>query len=106
LPADLGQALKLNPTCNKIIYPPEGLQADQLPETFADWFSAETMAQLHLASTANLRTDLCEPKPLNKGSSYLSNQDRLDKIYFANPILKSAPANKNLQPTFKYCSFL
>jgi hypothetical protein len=84
---ELAEALKLNPTCNKREYPPLGTQADQLPETFADWYSAEAMAQMHLPVTANIRTDLCADKTLNDGSSYLGNRDRLEKIYFANPKL-------------------
>jgi hypothetical protein len=108
---ELAQAMKLNPTCNKTNYPPPGLQADQLPEVFADWFSAETMAQLHLLTIANLRSDLCDNKTLNEGSSYLNNRDRLEKIYFANPLLNDAIQNSKLQDkdrksNFKYCSFL
>lgn len=103
--ADLAQGLKLNSTCNKTNYPPEGVQADQLPETFADWFSAEAMSQLPLALNTNLRADLCEEKPLSKGSSYLSNRDRLVKIYFAHPVLNKLILNQSSKPKTKYCSY-
>jgi hypothetical protein len=103
--SELAQGLKLNPTCNKTNYPPEGVQADQLPETFADWFSAEAMSQLPLTSNTNLRADLCEEESLNKGSSYLSNRDRLIKIYFTHPVLKNSILNQSSKSTTKYCSY-
>lgn len=100
LPADLALALKMNPTCNKINYPANGLQADQLPETFADWFSAEVMAN---SFKDNTRNDLCFEKVLHSGSSYLSNKDRLFKIYFANPRISKLIKAK---ATAEYCPFL
>lgn len=75
-------ALRANPTCNKAVYPPIGVQADQLPEAFADWFSAMVVKTAKI-STKGLRADLCAPDERQPGSSYPSNQDRLEKIYFA-----------------------
>lgn len=83
-------ALKLNPTCNKRVYPPAGTQADQLPETFADWFSAEVIAKMDGVDKTKLRQDLCESSDLMKGSSYLPNGDRMRKIYFTHPKLKQS----------------
>lgn len=87
--ADLALALKMNPTCNKAIYPTVGTQADQLPETFSDWFSAEVMSDIKDLNWQNLRTDLCEKKDLVSGSSYVSNELRLEKIYFAQPKIRA-----------------
>jgi len=103
LTADLVQSLKQNPTCNKLVYPPIGTQADQLPEAFADWFSTEVMAQM---SDINykLRQDLCDGKPLNSGSSYPSNQTRLQKIYFSHPKLR-LKGNSAESQAARYCSF-
>lgn len=104
VPADLAEALKINSTCNKMIYPPAGVQADQLPESFADWFSAEAMATLPDIKAKNLRVDLCEKKDLVKGSSYPTNELRLENIYFSHPKLRLSRAdlkNKNS----KYCTW-
>ncbi|MBC7428247.1 MAG: hypothetical protein H7336_06520 [Bacteriovorax sp.] len=46
LTPDLVNALKANSTCNKLVYPGKGIQADQLPESFADWFSAEVISKI------------------------------------------------------------
>ena len=85
---DLIRELQQNPTCNKVGYPPVGLQADQLPESFADWFSAEVMSRVKGIDTTKLRQDLCENKTLVAGTSYPANSDRLQKIYLAHPKLK------------------
>ena len=82
---DLALSLKQNPTCNKLVYPQNGLQADQLPESFADWFATETMANIAKLNAKKLRIDLCINKKLSEGSSYSSNHDRLFKIYQAHP---------------------
>jgi hypothetical protein len=73
---------KANPTCNNSIYPPIGIQADQLPETFADWFAAEAIEVS--AINSKFRNELCTDTELNPGSSYLKNRDRYFKIYLAN----------------------
>ena len=97
---DLYYGLKLNPLCNKTLYPPLGVQREQINEVFADWVSAEAMA-LPPKTSSSFRNDLCENKKLNAGSSYLSNLDRLKRVYLAQPKLKKYfyPKNK-----FKYCS--
>lgn len=100
LTKELANSLKDNPTCNKSSYPPIGIQADQLPETFADWFSAEATASV---AAAGYRSDLCEEKTLNPGSSYLTNYERLEKIYFSNPLIRSRLKMKHESPS--YCSF-
>jgi len=82
---DLAKALKENPTCNKSVYPPLGMQADQLPESFADWFSTEVVANASKTDVSFLRLDLCEKQNLVEGSSYPSNRDRLEMIYKAHP---------------------
>ncbi len=82
------KSLKLNPTCNKINYPPIGVQKDQLPESFADWFSSEVVS-ISSYITSDLRKDLCQNQKLMKGSSYISNKNRLDRIYFAHSIIKN-----------------
>ncbi len=92
---ELADSLKANPTCNKLGYPPMGLQADQLPESFADWFSAEVMASFKNIKPSAVRIDLCEKKELNAGSSYVSNNLRLDAIYFTHPKFK------NIRPELK-----
>lgn len=71
-----------NPTCNNSKYPPTPLQADQLPESFADWFSAVAVDVKIIDH--NFRSDLCTDKNQKLGSSYLNNRDRLFKIYLAN----------------------
>lgn len=91
---------KNNPTCNNTKYPPFGVQADQLPETFADWFSSETMKESDVKS--NLRSDLCKDVSLNPGSSYLKNTDRAFKIYFANKRISNALKHNSNYPA---CSF-
>lgn len=96
---ELAMALKMNPTCNNTSYPPIGTQADQLPEVFADWFSAEVVANTDFIDT-NLRQDLCAVKKLIKGSSYIKNKDRLEKLYLSHP--KIAKKLK-IKPVSKYC---
>lgn len=71
-----------NPTCNNSKYPPEPLQADQLPESFADWFSALAVNEQIIDN--DFRRDLCIDKVQKSGSSYLKNRDRLFKIYLSN----------------------
>lgn len=83
------QMMKSNPTCNKLVYPPPGVQADQLNESFADWFSTEVMAQMKNIKVSKMRLDLCEEKTLIEGSSYPSNKDRLSLIYQAHPAFKA-----------------
>lgn len=101
---ELALSLKANSTCNKLGYPPSGLQADQLPESFADWFSTETMASIDGLKTSQLRADLCDGKELSEGSSYPSNDLRLRAIYFAHPRLKDkSPSSK--QSAFLYCGW-
>lgn len=101
---DLATSLKQNPTCNKMAYPPIGLQSDQLPESFADWFSAEVMSTMKDINPLALRTDLCEKKELNIGSSYPSNELRMNAIYFVHPELKKA--RKDLKSeTYRYCGW-
>ncbi len=97
---EMAQSLKNNPTCNKLIYPPAGIQADQLPEAFADWFSAEVMAQNQATSAGNVRRDLCENKDLREGSSYPKNMDRLNRIYLAHPKFNAQADKKSPQ----YCA--
>lgn len=91
---------KNNPTCNNTKYPPYGIQADQLPETFADWFSSETMKETDVKS--NLRSDLCKDVALNPGSSYLKNSDRAFKIYFANKRISSVLKHSSNYPACSY----
>jgi hypothetical protein len=95
----LAMALKLNLTCNKIQYPPVGIQADQIPESFADWFSAEVISSSKYL-TNTLRVDLCSTKKLNSGSSYPTNQLRLENIYLAHPKIKKKIGFKKKN---KYC---
>ena len=87
LPKELMESLMANPTCNKKEYSPIGVQADQLPESFADWFSAEVISASPYAKKG-FRIDLCEESQLNFGSSYPKNQDRLSKIYLAHPLIR------------------
>ncbi len=95
LTQEMADSLKEHPTCNRSFYPPEGTQKDQILETFADWFSAEVFAK----STYNNqfpRPDLCENKKLSSGSSYLTNTDRLMKVYLSHPnILKKLKPKPN-----------
>lgn len=100
--ADLAESLRQNPTCNKLIYPPPTVQADQLPESFADWFSAEVISNMNLDSLTNLRSDLCSEGTLNPGTSYPENSTRLIRIYFSHPKLREKqklPASSD----FVYC---
>ncbi|MBY0316607.1 MAG: hypothetical protein K2Q26_13875 [Bdellovibrionales bacterium] len=97
--SELIQELKQNPTCNKVGYPPVGIQADQLPESFADWFSAEVMSRMKNIDAHKLRQDLCEDKTLAAGTSYPTNSERLRKIYLAHPKLKK-PTDGGASP---YC---
>ena len=99
LSKDLATALKLNPTCNKLQYPAMGVQADQIQESFADWFATEVIAETGLV-TKGLRSDLCREKALSKGSSYPSNKDRLERIYLAHPKIKKT---LNYDGKVKYC---
>lgn len=98
----LAASLRANPTCNKLAYPLIGLQADQLPESFADWFSAEVMAIAKDINPAFLRLDLCEKKELNPGSSYPTNELRLEAIYFTHPKFKDFRNNLKSN-TYQYC---
>lgn len=96
----LAMELKKNPTCNKLDYPPQGLQKDQIVEVFADWLSAEVVSHNLENIDLSLRYDLCQSSNLVKGSAYLSNHDRLHKIYLANPKIKKKLKIKNES---KYC---
>ena len=101
LAKDFAKVLKLNPTCNNSQYPPIGVQADQILESFADWFSAEVVSESKYI-TPNMRNDLCEVQGLNSGSSYPTNQTRLERIYLKHPKI----AKKfNFKGKGKYCAF-
>ncbi|MGE4233956.1 MAG: hypothetical protein AB7F43_11560 [Bacteriovoracia bacterium] len=101
LSKELALALRANPTCNKMEYPSEGIQADQILESFADWFSAEAISH-HAHISKNLRSDLNSTVKQNAGSAYPSNEVRLSRIYFVNPrIRKILKLPKNEQ--FQYC---
>ncbi len=100
LSKDLASSLKLNKTCNKVDYPPIGVQKDQMPEAFADWFSAEAMSLSPNHLTKNLRQDLCHKKQLKSGSAYLTNKQRLERIYLSNPIVSKKLNQKSL---YQYC---
>ena len=104
LAADLAMGLKQNPTCNKQVYPPIGVQADQLPESFADWFSTETMASMEGLNHLQMRLDLCVLRGLVAGSSYPENRKRLDQIYFAHPKLRPSRLDLKSKST-AYCAF-
>jgi hypothetical protein len=102
LPQELVANLKQNKTCNKKDYPPIGIQSDQLPEAFSDWFSAEVISQSGYVDQ-DMRSDLCEETEVNSGSSYPKNSDRLQKIYLAHPDIR-----KKLLPgtlSTHYCGF-
>ena len=103
VPKDVGLALKSNPTCNKLVYPPPGTQADQLPESFSDWFSAEVMARMEGVAPEKMRLDLCETKKLVDGSSYPPNADRLNLIYLAQPKLRAKRSELAGAPS-PYCA--
>ncbi|MBL6989793.1 MAG: hypothetical protein ISR65_08440 [Bacteriovoracaceae bacterium] len=101
LTAELALSLKLNPTCNKVNYPPTGFQKDQIQEAFADWFSTEVISIAPYLSI-NLRNDLCENTQLMPGSSYVTNDTRLSKIYFAHPQVKK---RLKVVGSVTYCSY-
>jgi len=101
--SELVKALKANPTCNKLAYPAQGIQADQLPETFADWFSAEVISRLKNLDVSHLRLDLCEEKTLVNGSSYPANHVRQENIYYAHPVIKNLLKDKS-KSKGRYCS--
>ena len=100
LAKDFAKVLKLNPTCNNSQYPPVGIQADQILESFADWFSAEVVSESKYI-TPNMRNDLCEVKGLNPGSSYPTNRIRLERIYLKHPKIEK---KFNFKGKGKYCS--
>lgn len=102
LSSELVTALKANPTCNKLVYPTGGIQADQLPETFADWFSAEVISGYQGLDVSKLRLDLCEDKNLVEGSSYPTNYLRQTKIYYAHPVIFKLI--KPIKDNNSYCS--
>lgn len=89
-----------NPTCNSQHYPPIGIQADQLPESFADWFSTEVITTLPTLNLSQVRTDLCSSRKLNAGSSYPNNEVRLQKIIRAHPQFQASSKT----PSGTYCS--
>lgn len=91
--------MKISPYCNKSFYPPKGFQKEQLNETFADWFSAETIAESKYLQVG-LRSDLCEDKSITAHSSYIAYIDRLKKVYFAQPKIANALKVKS---TANYC---
>lgn len=101
---ELATSLKANPTCNKLDYPPTGRQADQLPESFADWFATEVLAKMQGLQLSTLRIDLCEKKELQSGSSYPSNEFRLNAIYFAHPVLKKV-RHDLITSHYSYCGW-
>jgi hypothetical protein len=102
LPKEVAISLKDNPTCNRSFYPLVGMQRDQIAEVFADWFSAEVIGSFsNEYINKNLRRDLCRKSNLSKGSSYISNTNRLNKIYFTNPSIRK---KLSLKEKFKYCS--
>ena len=81
----------------------ELIRRNQLPESFADWFSAEVMSTMKDIDPLAMRTDLCEKKELNLGSSYPSNELRINAIYFAHPQFKKV--RKDLKSkAYRYCS--
>ena len=102
--AEVAEALKKNPTCNKSFYPPQGIQSDQILESFSDWFSAEVVSIIPKIDLKNVRKDLCENQKLSVGSSYPANADRLRLIYGAHPRLREHLGfDANLKT--KYCPF-
>lgn len=98
---DLAQSLAQNPTCNKAAYPPIGVQADQILESFADWFAAEVISLS--ASKKFPRADLCIEHPLNPGSSYPTNEARLNRIYLAHPTIRKN-LKRETDTSLTYCS--
>ncbi|MCB0419354.1 MAG: hypothetical protein KDD61_00035 [Bdellovibrionales bacterium] len=97
---EMAETLKLLKSCNNSFYPPLGIQADQILESFADWFAAEVVADSKYLNL-EFRKDLCQSKTLQPGTSYPSNQDRLHKIYLANPKIQKKLA---LKSDAKYCA--
>lgn len=97
---ELLKSLKENPTCNKVNYPPRGIQKDQILESFADWFAAEMVGMHSKYMTASLRSDLCVENDLMEGSSYVSNYDRLFKIYLVHPRISE---KLKIKPQGMYC---
>ena len=98
----MATSLKNNPTCNRSFYPQVGSQKDQINESFADWFSAEVIAQSPDDITKDLRSDLCREKELTQGSSYVSNIKRLQAIYLSQ--VKIQKMLKLPETGFKYCT--
>ena len=84
---EMSQSLQQNPTCSLPQYPPRGVQKDQWPEAFSDWFAAEMFAFGHERIKELPRPDLCRDFKANPTSSLLSPLDRLLKIYLAQPKL-------------------
>ncbi len=84
---------KKNQTCHNTKYPPSGIQKDQITETFADWFSAYALSDEKI--NIHFRDDLCEDKNREPGSSYLSNTDRLYKIYLSQKHFSSLTKKKS-----------
>jgi hypothetical protein len=99
--AQMADVLSLNPTCNKSFYPLPGMQRDQILEVFSDWFSAEVLSHSKKYINSKMRKDLCRKSNLSQGSSYIKNEDRLNKIYFANPVISKI---LNQKSKFKFCS--
>lgn len=97
---EMADSLKAHPYCNRSFYPPVGTQKEQLLEVFADWFSAEVLASGSMPPKT-MRTDLCSPKELSLGSSYLPNRERLKRIYYTQPLLKT---KLKLKSSHIYCS--
>lgn len=97
----MAEAMKITKTCNNSIYPPIGVQADQMPESFVDWFATEVVADSKYLNR-NFRQDLCRNKKLLPGSSYPSHRDRLSKIYLAHPTVKKKLSIENKT---RYCTF-
>lgn len=103
--ADLKLGLLQNPTCNKLVYPPAGLQADQLVESFADWFSAEVVGQMKKIDFKKVRQELCDhDEKLSVGSSYVSSMKRYYRIYLAHPAFAKA-MHQEKSTGLVYCSF-
>lgn len=101
LPENVRKVLVSNPTCNKSFYPFPGMQRDQILEVFADWFSAEVVGSgPEIFINKKLRRDLCRSNNLSSGSSYILNDSRLRRIYFANPKISNLVS---AQSSSKYC---
>lgn len=101
LSPQMAEVLKSNPTCNKSFYPLPGMQRDQILEVFADWFSSEVLANGNSKYLNNkMRRDLCRKNSLSAGSSYILNNKRLKRIYFANPLISNQLKQESAA---KYC---